>query len=214
MDNLITAPGHKITAEDVEQNCPEQLQKYAPLINTHLEKARKYKEKSAQNTIAAGQYLAEAQKLCDRGGFKAFREKLCPNLAKSRAYELLKIATRKKSPEEIRATTRERVAKHRANRRSSVTVTETSRQDYRSFRFTSAFLEVARVTKGQAANRFGKSFVNADDLVRVGKHLLKLAKIKKSDTAVTSAIEGIPPHRSAEATMAKNAVNDEERAAA
>src|SRR5262249_11268973 len=58
-------------------------------------------------------------------GFNAFREKFFPDLGKSRVYELLSIATNKKSSEDIKAGTRKRVADHRARKRNdSVTVTE------------------------------------------------------------------------------------------
>jgi hypothetical protein len=115
----------KITAADLEREYPEVLQGLADHVAAHLEKARKYADKAEQHNIAAGKYLAQAQAVCDDGGFKAFREKFFPNLGQSRAYELLSIAANKKSVEDIRASNRERQARHRAKRASdSVTVTE------------------------------------------------------------------------------------------
>jgi hypothetical protein len=116
----------KVTAEQIQSDCPVELQDLAERIKVHLEKARKYKEKSNDHYITAGQYLAEAQKTCDEGGFSAFRDKYFPHLGRSRVSELLQIATKKKSIEEVRASTRQRVGRHRANKAvASVTVTDT-----------------------------------------------------------------------------------------
>ena len=115
---------HKLTAEQVEEDCPAKLQELGKQITAHLTKATQCEDKAEQHRISAGQLLAEAKKACDDGGFDAFREKCCPKLAKSRAYELLAIAINKKSIEESKANTRGRVAKHQANKANSVTVTE------------------------------------------------------------------------------------------
>jgi len=109
----------KITAADVERECPEVLQGFAGHVTAHLEKARKYADKVEQHHIAAGKYLAQAQAACDDGGFAAFRERFFPKLGQSRVYELLSIATNRKSVEEVRASTRERVARHRAKSASN-----------------------------------------------------------------------------------------------
>jgi hypothetical protein len=128
--NNIDQKADKITAADLKKECPEILQGLADRINAHLAKARKYHDKAQQHNTAAGKYLAEAQAVCDDGGFKAFQKRFFPKLGQSRVYELLSIATNKKSIEEVRASTRDRVAKHRANKAAdSVTVTEDPRQD-------------------------------------------------------------------------------------
>jgi hypothetical protein len=125
MSDLIKTADAKITAEQVETDCPPELQGLAKRIVAHLESARKHEDKAGQHFTAAGRYLAEAQMACDEGGFNAFREKFCPNLRQSRAYELLSIASGTKSVEDVRAANRKRVAKHRAKRKVvSVTVTE------------------------------------------------------------------------------------------
>ena len=107
---------HKVTAEDVENNCPATLQDLGKRIAVYLEKARRSDEKAKQYYTTIAQHLAEAQRICDDVGFKAFREKFFPDLGKSRVYELLQIATNKKSIEQINASRRERVAKHRAKK--------------------------------------------------------------------------------------------------
>jgi hypothetical protein len=123
---MMHSVSNKITAVEVQNGCPPVLQDIAQQINAHWEKARKCEAKADQHYTAIAQYLAQAQAACDEGGFTAFREKFCPNLGQSRAYELLSIATKEKSIEDVRASTRARVARHRANKaKASVTVTET-----------------------------------------------------------------------------------------
>jgi hypothetical protein len=117
----------RITATDVEKDCPVILQDLGKRIAAHWEKARKSEEKAAQHYTSIAKLLVNAKQACDEGGFTAFREKFCPKLSQSRAYELLSIASSKKSVEEIRAAGRARVAKHRANKAAdSVTVTEST----------------------------------------------------------------------------------------
>ena len=118
----------KITAAQIKESFPAELEDLGELIAVHLEKSRKYDDKADQHRATAGRYLAQAKDLCDEGGFEAFREKVCPDLGRSRAYELLAIANNRKSVSELRASTRERVARHRANKTESVTVTD-SRTD-------------------------------------------------------------------------------------
>jgi hypothetical protein len=93
-----------------------------------------YEGKGEQHKIAIGKLLVQAKEACDAGGFTAFRERFCPNLGRSRAHELLLIASGKKTIEETKTPTRERVKKHRAAKKvaapkastpgSSVTVTD------------------------------------------------------------------------------------------
>jgi hypothetical protein len=75
--------------------------------------------------------LADAEKLCDQGGFEAFKKCYCQGLGQSRTYELLAIQQGRKTVEDIRAATRRRVAEHRAAKRNvtesdSVTSDETA----------------------------------------------------------------------------------------
>jgi hypothetical protein len=124
-NNTKLATQARFTAEQVQEDCPATLQSLAKRIAAHLEQARKSDDKAKQHYNSAGCYLAEAQAICDEEGFEAFRQKFVPNLGQSRAYELLSIATGKKSVEDVRAATRKRVAEHRAKRSTdSVTVTE------------------------------------------------------------------------------------------
>jgi hypothetical protein len=125
----------KVTATEIEKRCPAKLQDIGKRIDVHLTKAAQHDDKAEQHRISAGQLLAEAQAACDGGGFTAFRERFCPNLGKSRAHELLLIASGRKTVEETKAATRERVKKHRATKaatpKPSVTVTDEASADER-----------------------------------------------------------------------------------
>jgi hypothetical protein len=115
----------KLTAAQVEKKCPETLQTLGKRIAAHFDKARKCEAKAEQHYTAIAQLLVKAEEACDGDGFTAFREKFFPNLGKSRVYELLAIASDKKSVEETKASTRARVQRHRAIKAAaSVTVTE------------------------------------------------------------------------------------------
>jgi hypothetical protein len=115
------------TAAQIEKGKLDDLGKR---IEAHLEKMRGYEAKAQEkagvelreaddhfNTIT--QLLAEAKAKCDTGGFNAFRQKYCPDLSRSRIYELLAIGEGKKTLEEIRAEKRARVAKSRSKKVSA-----------------------------------------------------------------------------------------------
>jgi hypothetical protein len=117
----------RFTANDIEgEQCPKCLQNLGKQIADHLQRARKAEEKAEQHYIAVLQLLEKAKQDCDEGGFAAFQEKFCPDLGRSRVFELKAIATGKKTLEDTRAATRERVARHRARQVESVTVTDSS----------------------------------------------------------------------------------------
>jgi hypothetical protein len=122
---------HKLTAEQIEHDCPAKLEELGRRIATHLQKAHTYEkkacecdEKADQHITSAAKYLAEAKEACNDGGFAAFHEKYCPDLGKTRVNDLLQIGTGKKTVNEIRASIRERVAKHRANKKIKATESE------------------------------------------------------------------------------------------
>ena len=119
----------KITAAQVEGDCPQTLLDIGGRLTAHLEKMRKNEDKAQQHRIAAGLLVERAIASCDTEGFNAFLKKFCPGLKRSRAFELKAIAAGKKSIDETRADTRRRVAKSRATKRGeSVTppVTDSS----------------------------------------------------------------------------------------
>jgi hypothetical protein len=66
--------------------------------------------------------LADAKAQCKGTGFKVFKAKYCPNLGRSRIYEILAIGFGRKTVEETRAASNERKMKHR---KASATVRST-----------------------------------------------------------------------------------------
>jgi hypothetical protein len=117
----------KFTAAEIEgDQCPRFLQNLGKQITAHLEQARKAETKVEQHYTAVLQLLEKAKQECDAGGFAAFQEKFCPDLGRSRAYELAAIATGRKSIEDLRASSRERQVRCRARKAESVTVTDST----------------------------------------------------------------------------------------
>jgi hypothetical protein len=111
----------KLTAAQIANGKLEPLGKR---IEAHLEKMRAYEarahekagvelRKADDHWRTITQLLADAKAQCDGGGFNAFQKKYCPNLGKSRIYELLAIGTGKMTLEESRAKKRASVAKSR-----------------------------------------------------------------------------------------------------
>jgi hypothetical protein len=118
------SPATKVTAAQIEKGCPIEVEALGYRIAAHLKKMRDYEikahekagvelRKAEDNWTTVTQLLAEAKAKCDAGGFKAFKKKYCPDLSRSRIYELLEIGSGKKTLEESRAATRARIAKHR-----------------------------------------------------------------------------------------------------
>ena len=107
----------------VGDHCPKPLIDLGKRVATHLEKSEKYADKAEQHRITAGQLLTQAAAACDEGGFDAFIEKFCPNVGRSRVFELKAIATGKKSVEDIRASSRERQARCRSGKKAAESVT-------------------------------------------------------------------------------------------
>jgi hypothetical protein len=78
-----------VTAAQIKKGCPVEVQDLGQRLAAHYDKLIKCEDKAEQRKIAIGQLLLRAKEACDVGGFIAFRERFCPNLGKSRAYELL-----------------------------------------------------------------------------------------------------------------------------
>ena len=103
-------------------------------IAAHLKKVREYEaaasekagvelQKSQDNRDSIAQLLAEAKTKCRGLGFKAFKEKYCPDLGKTRLYELLSIGDGRNTSEKINAAANERKKRHRE---ASATVRSTT----------------------------------------------------------------------------------------
>jgi hypothetical protein len=93
------------------------------------EKAGVELRKAQDNFDTITQLLAEAKAKCDGAGFKAFKKRYCPNLSRSRVYELLAIGSGKTTIEESRAATSARVANHRRQAFDRLERVETSVTD-------------------------------------------------------------------------------------
>jgi len=192
----------KFTAQQVEQDCPTQLQDLAKNIATHLDKARKSEEQAQQHYTAAAKHLAEAQAACDETGFKAFQKKFFPDIGRSRAYELLAVVRGKKTLGEVKDSTRERQRRHRAKKaeQKSVTVTDsaaaTSVEAPKSEEPTKLSWSVAPPDKGlrdftdivagllqiaKKPSRFTKTSHSAEELRKLATFFTELARLKETD---------------------------------
>ena len=109
----------RLPAEQIAGDCPTEIRDLGKRIAAHLEKAERCEAKANDHRIAAGKLLAQAREACDEGGFNAFRERFCPNLGRSRAYDLLAIASGKKTIEDRRAVNAERNRQYRAKKKAA-----------------------------------------------------------------------------------------------
>ncbi len=216
MSELINLTEDKITAEQIEQNCPDNLQRWGKHIAAHLEKAHKCEDKADQHYTSIGQYLAKAKETCDEGGFAAFHEKFCPNLGRTRAYELLAVGQNKKSLEDFRAGNRERAAKHRAKKSAEA---QSENCSVRYVMDTSQPLpgpqdasDPADDTSAQPGSQPSKP---RRSVTRIGNLLTDLATLKsKSSRTAPPVGNDIPPDKSSENMKVMHAANDDEQAAA
>jgi hypothetical protein len=87
-------------------------------IRVRVEKLNQIGAKAVDMVDSINCLLREAEPLCDPDGFVAFKQRYCPDLGRSRMYELLAVEQGRKTVEQIRASGRERVAKHRAAQRT------------------------------------------------------------------------------------------------
>lgn len=86
-------------------------------IRARVDKLNHLGGKAVDMVDSIDHLLAEAEKCCDAEGFVAFKKTYCPELGQSRTYELLAIQDGRKTLDQIRAATRQRVAKHREAKR-------------------------------------------------------------------------------------------------
>lgn len=100
--------------ENLGKDVAARLKKVREYEAAAREKAGVELQKADDHRISITQTLANVKAQCSGVGFKAFREKYCPDLGRSRVYELLAIGSGKKTVEETRVETRKRTAKSRA----------------------------------------------------------------------------------------------------
>ena len=120
--------------------------------------------------------LKEAATFCDKRGFNAFRKRHCPSLGKSRAYELLAIATGKKSIEQSRAEGRARQERHVKKLRATVAAMRgVPLADGKSSQFTQWVLHLILLTETAKPVDFTNSTASSDDLIKLGNFLAAVA---------------------------------------
>jgi hypothetical protein len=111
------AEAHKKAAHSIP--FAGRLEEIGREIRARVGKLDKVGAQAVDHVDSINHLLSEAEKLCKTPElFKAFKEKLCPDLSRSRTYELLAIKGGRKSLEDIRASTRARVTKHRAGKKA------------------------------------------------------------------------------------------------
>jgi hypothetical protein len=147
---IATKQSSLLTAAQIAENCPAKLSKLGKRITAHLENAAQCDDRANNHRISAAQHLLAAKEACDEGGFDAFREKCCHGLGRTRAYELLAIASGKKSVEEIRADNAERSRKHRAERRAAAVRCVTESAAPKASRPLTTALQIAKAEKQKA----------------------------------------------------------------
>jgi hypothetical protein len=110
------------TTTDAAKVMPPRLLTIGKEIEAKLAKADTYQGKATDMVESVKELLVEAAKLCDDSGFNMFRKHFCPSLSKSRAYEILAIASGKKSVAQSRAEGAARQAKHMAKLKAATVV--------------------------------------------------------------------------------------------
>ena len=112
----------KLTVSDIKKGTHPELQKLGREIEARVKRLEQYGGKAVDMKDSIEHLLRDARKHCaDDDAFAAFKKKFCPQLGKSRTYELLAIEQGKKTIEQIRSETRKRVADHRARQNNPVT---------------------------------------------------------------------------------------------
>ena len=172
----------KFTAAQVKENYPKQLRDLGEQAAAHLSEACTHKEKYEQHLEDAKQILDQVRDLCDDSGFAAFydlfHETFCPNVGRSRTYELLAITTGKKTIENTRADTRERVRRHRAKQKESVTVTDS---------FNKLIALLLQKIKKQQPKHFINTPHTADEFKQLATFFTNLAKLKQQSLDLKDA---------------------------
>jgi hypothetical protein len=97
----------------------DRLEQIGRETTVRVEKLDELGVKAVDQVDSIDYLLAEAEKPCETtDAFAAFNQKRCPDLGRSRTYEVLAIREGRKSRKEIHALTRARVAKHRAGKKA------------------------------------------------------------------------------------------------
>lgn len=171
------------------KNLPPRLVNIGREVEAKVSKYRTYEAKAADMAVSIRQLLAEAATYCDKGGFNTFRKKFCPSLGRSRAYELLAIASGKKSADETKAGKAARQARHiarlKAAARPSVAesnvVTLVPRDA--QFKFKAHVLELTLLIADANPEKFASAVLPRGDVAALGRFLLAVADLQRERVA-------------------------------
>lgn len=167
----------KLTAAQIRRgkNLPARLINIGREVEAKVIKFDTYETKAADMAVSISCLLKEAATYCDRGGFNAFRKRHCPSLGKSRAYELLAIATGKKSIEQSRAEGRARQERHvKKLRATAAAMRGVPLADGKS-QFTQWVLHLILLTETAKPADFTNTTACSDDLIKLGNFLAAVA---------------------------------------
>jgi hypothetical protein len=177
----------KLTAARINRGkcLPPRLIAIGKEIEAKASKADTYHAKAGDMVASIKQLLVEAEGYCNKSGYNAFRKRFCPSLSKSRAYQLLAIASGKTTVDKVRAEGAARQAKHIAKLRaaatalsSSVTETRTPEKDVLR-QFNTRLLELVLSTKYAKPAEFARTTIDVDDLEALGSFLMAVARLKE-----------------------------------
>lgn len=165
------------------KNLPPRLVTIGKEVEAKVSKFRTYEAKASDMAISIRQLLTEAATYCDKSGFNTFRKKFCPSLGRSRAYELLAIASGKKSADDTKAVKAARQAKYvarlKAAGRPSVMENVVPLVP-RDARFKEHVLELTLLIADATPTKFAGVALPVGDLAKLGRFLLAVADLPKT----------------------------------
>ena len=167
----------KLTAAQITKgkNLPARLISIGREVEAKVIKFDTYETKAADMAVSISCLLKEAADYCDRGGFNAFRKRHCPSLGRSRAYELLAIASGKKTIEQSRAQRRARQERHVKRLRATAAAMRSSVGDGKSSQFTQWVLDLILLTETAKPADFTNTTACSDDLIKLSNFLVAVA---------------------------------------
>jgi hypothetical protein len=175
----------KLTAAQISKgkNLPARLISIGKEVEARVIKFDTYEAKASDMAVSISCLLKEAATFCDKGGFNAFRKRHCPSLGRSRAYELLAIASGKKTAEEMKATKAagqaryiaklKRAAAGRTRQRTSIS--EGQQVDDSVRQFTQWVLHLILLTDTMSPAEFAATTASSDDLIKLRNFLAAVA---------------------------------------
>ncbi len=169
----------KLTATQIERgtNLPPRLESIGREIEAKVAKFQVYETKASDFAASIQALLNEAKGYCNEAGFAAFRRRFCPSLGKSRAYEMLAIASGRKTLAQVKAAGAARQAKYQARLKAVAAVHSVSDGKPSTLRqFTASVLELVLLTATTKPAEFRKTTAPATDLKQLAAFLRAVAE--------------------------------------